>query len=203
MSRFTVAVLAAVSAFLVLMGSAATAQSNQKTSGGITNVVTNVDKRFMTKAAEGNIAEVMTGELALKKSKNERVRTIAQMLIKDHSQGLTDLKQVASKNGFPLPNAPNARQKAVYNRLSRLSGAAFDKAFLAVQVKAHVDTITLFQMETSSGRDGEAVLYAREYLPGIQHHTSMIVDAAQDMGVRVPASARAYAKERRAGGRTR
>lgn len=186
---------------LLGLGSGAVAQQGgmaRKTTP-MTNQVTSIDTRFMTKAAQGNIAEVLTSQLALKKSNNAGVREVADMLIKEHSKANDDLKQVAAKNNFRLPSQPNALQKAMYNKLSRLDGAAFDKAYMKDQIKSHLDTITLFQMEMGSGRDAEAVLFAREYLPGIQNHTSMIVDTAQSVGVPIPVAGRPYLKKQTAG----
>lgn len=194
MCKIRLSLLAAASFLFAANATPATAKPNAKNTP-INNQVTSVDRRFMTKAAEGNIAEVMMGQLALKRSNNKQVQDVANMLIKEHSQAQKDLKQVAAKNGMKLPSQPNAMQKATYNRLARLRGAAFDKAFLTANIKAHLDTITLFQMENGQGRDAEGVVYAREYLPAIQNHTSMIVNTAQSIGVRIPVAARPYAKK--------
>ena len=58
----------------------------------------NVDQRFVTQAIQGNLAEVELGKLAQEKSVNDGVRSLAEMLVKDHSAGnekATDLARAA------------------------------------------------------------------------------------------------------------
>ncbi len=186
MNRIKMGACVAAGAFFAFSGAAAVAQQGAgqtkvapKKTSPITNRLNEVDRRFITKAAQGNLAEVMTSRLALKRTNNEGVRRVAEMLIKEHGQANAALKQVAARNDATMPSRPNAMQQAMYKKLSRLSGAAFDKAFIAGQVKSHLDTINLFQMENNSGRDGDVILYAREYLPAIQNHTSVIVSTAR------------------------
>jgi putative membrane protein len=162
----------------------------------VNNTVSSMDKMFIIAAAQGNMAEVMTSQLALKKSRNDNVRMIAEMLIKDHSKAQQDLKPVAQSAGVMMPKQPNAKQRAMYRMLSRLNGAAFDKAYMAGQVKSHLETISLFQNENRMGRDKEATNYAATYLPGIQGHTSMIVETAKTVGVPLSMTAKQYEKNK-------
>lgn len=174
--------VAFVAAILLVAGSAATAQT-----------LNSVDRRFMVKAAQGNVAEVMVSKLALQKSKNNAVRHVAQMLVTEHSKANQDLKAVAAKKGVKLPNVPDLKHQTEYRRLSRLSGAAFNKRYLSGQIKDHLNTIALFRSTVRAGKDGDVQGYAREYLPAIENHTVHIVRAAEQVGVRpIPREARAY-----------
>ena len=152
------------------------------------------DRHFMVKAAQGNVAEVMTSRLALQKARSRYVRMTAERLIKEHSAANFRLKQIAGGKGVKLPNAPDPMQKAVYNRLARLSGTEFDRAYMAAQIKAHLNAISLHQSEVRAGKDAALVGYASETLPRIQDHTTMIVSVAQNTGVRIPAAASQYKK---------
>ncbi len=193
----TLALFAAAAAF-GLAGPAAVqaAQGMIKKTPPVNNTVAPVDKMFIMAAAQGNMAEVMTSQLALKKSRNEGVQMIAKMLIKDHGKALQDLKPVAQSAKVMMPKQPNAEQRAMYAILSRKSGMAFDKAFMGGQVKAHLKTIDLFQKENRTGRDKEATNYAATYLPGIQGHTSMIVETAKTLGIPLSMAAKQYEKDK-------
>jgi predicted outer membrane protein len=48
---------------------------------------------FISKATEINSAEIQLGQLAAKKSQNDKVKTFAQMMIKDHSDALQKFRQ--------------------------------------------------------------------------------------------------------------
>lgn len=174
--------MALTAAIVLLIGGASTAQP-----------LNSVDRRFMTKAAQGNVAEVMVSKLAQKKSKNQAVLHVAEMLVTEHSKANADLKKVAAKKSVRLPNVPDPKHQAEYRRLSRLSGAAFDKRYLSGQIKDHLNTIALFRSTIRAGKDGDVQGFAREYLPGIENHTIHIVRAAERVGVRpIPREARAY-----------
>ena len=178
--------MALAAAILLLTGGAATAQTRSAT-------LNSVDRRFLTKAAQGNVAEVMVGKLALQKSRNAAVRHVAQMLVDEHSKANFALKQVAAKKAVRLPNTPDARHRAEYRRLSRLSGTAFNHRFLSGQIKDHLNTIALFRSTIRAGKDGDVQGYAREFLPPVENHTVHIVRAAEQVGVRpIPREARAY-----------
>lgn len=179
--KFTTLLVAA--AVIVLLGGSIPAHAQR-----------DFDRHFAMKAAQGNVAEVMTSRLALKKSRSRYVRMTADRLIKEHSMANAQLKQIARKKGMQLPNMPDPMQKAVYNRLARLSGANFDRAFLAAQIRAHLNAISLHQNEVRVGKDADLNVYAREVLPRIQDHTTMIVSLAQSSGVRIPPAASQYQK---------
>lgn len=180
------ATAAVVGAVLALGAAAATAWADEKPLG-------TMDKMFVRKVAQGNIAEVMAGKLALQKSKNEKVRSIATMLVAGHSKAQEDLKPVAATHKITLPRDTDARHKAMYRRLTRLSGTAFDKAFLKGMVKGHNATVALFRKQMDKGQDSHVREYAAEHLPDIQTHTRMIHDVAGNMGITVAAKQSAKA----------
>jgi putative membrane protein len=145
----------------------------------------NMDRLFMLKAAQGNTAEVLTGQLALRRSTNPQVRQLAQMLVREHGQANVELLQITRRKGLPLPSTVGAMHAATSDQLSRLSGARFDQMFMAAQVEAHEATILLYQQEIAQGRDRDARAYATKYLPGVLTHTAMIYNIARRVGARI------------------
>ncbi|HEX8551984.1 MAG TPA: DUF4142 domain-containing protein [Abditibacteriaceae bacterium] len=139
----------------------------------------NFDRLFIAKAAQGNMAEVMTGQLALRKSQNAQVRQLAQHLVTGHGVANTDLLRVATTNNVPPPTFVGAMHAATHDHLSRLSGAQFDQMYLAAQVEAHENAITLYQQELAVGTNPEARAYAARILPEIMNHTTMIYTIAR------------------------
>jgi putative membrane protein len=128
-------------------------------------------KKFATEAIEGNIAETKLGQLAQKQSSNEAVRSYGAMLEKDHGAAKNEVKQAAQTIGVTPPSEPNAKQKAMYERLSKLSGAEFDKAFAKAMVEDHKKDIRKYEMES---KQSDAVgAYAKATLPTLRHHLQM------------------------------
>jgi putative membrane protein len=82
-----------------------------------------------------------------------------------------------------LPGGPSLMEKAMGKELKMKSGDSFDKAYIKSQIKAHKDTIALFQKEISSGQDSQAQQFASATLPTIQSHLDKINQIAGAAGV--------------------
>lgn len=147
-----------------------------------TQIENNFDRLFMIHAAQGNLAEVMLGRLALQKSRNPSVRAVAQITVREHGMAQRDLAQHFRALAVPMPDKPAPAQVALYEKLSRMRGAAFDRMYMAQQVGAHEATITLFQHQIEHGKVAVAKQHAMNKLPHILMHTAMIYDAAIRVG---------------------
>ncbi|MBV9851757.1 MAG: DUF4142 domain-containing protein [Armatimonadetes bacterium] len=96
------AVLASLSAF-------GAAGMTSKMSGGASSM----DRRFMTTLAQGSMAEVKLGKLALQKTHNAQVRQVANTIVTDHSKANASLKQVAGQEGVRLPKDTDPAHRAM------------------------------------------------------------------------------------------
>ena len=91
------------------------------------------------------------------------------MLVTDHGQANTKAQSVAQTFNVTPPTEPNAKQKKDYDKMSKLNGAAFDKAFAQHMVADHKKDIAAFQKETKS-KNQAAASFAKETLPTLQKH---------------------------------
>lgn len=153
------------------------------TLAGAAMAVSPMDKMFATKAAQGGIAEVKTSELAVQKTHNKQVMMVAKRMIKEHSAANEELKTVAQDKSMTLPADTDPKHKAALAKLSRLSGAAFDKAYMAGQEKDHAATVKLFENEIATGQDKDLSGFASKNLPNIEDHTRMIFQVGSSLGV--------------------
>src|ERR1043166_8681603 len=101
------------------------------------STLSNDDKDFAMKAAQGNMAEVNGGSMAAQKGESADVKTFGNRMVNDHGKALDELKQLAQNKGITLPTDVNAEQKAEADKLSKLSGKAFDKEYADAMVKDH------------------------------------------------------------------
>lgn len=127
------------------------------------------DQSFIKDAVEGNLAEIQMGQLAQQKGQTDGVKSFGQMLVTDHSANNEKAKQVAEQIGVTPPTEPSAKQKAQYDKLRKLSGAAFDRAFEKMMVMDHKQDIAKFKREAEKKNDPLAQ-YASETLPVLQKH---------------------------------
>ena len=92
---------------------------------------------FLKKAIEGNFAEVSMGDLAQKNGRSDDVKSYGKMLSTDHGAANQKAMDAAKGLGMNPPSGPNAKQKADYDKMSKMSGAAFDKMFATHMVADH------------------------------------------------------------------
>jgi putative membrane protein len=162
--------LAGAGAFgLLLFGVAAPAQQN----GTSANRLSSADSTFATKAAQGGLAEVQLGQLAKDKASNQAVKDFGQRMIDDHTKANDDLKNVASKEGITLPTSLDAKDQATYDRLSKLSGPEFDKAYMHDMVMDHRTDVNEFRRESEHGANPGLKAFATRTLPVLEQHLSL------------------------------
>ncbi|MGI8641011.1 MAG: DUF4142 domain-containing protein [Pyrinomonadaceae bacterium] len=136
--------------------------------------VSSADKEFMTKAAQGGMVEVKLGELAASKGQSVDVKAFGQKMVADHGKANDELKALAAGKGVTLPTDVNSEQKEMYDKLSKLSGAAFDKEYVAEMVKDHEKDVAEFQKQADSGTDSDVKAFATKTLPTLKSHLEMI-----------------------------
>jgi len=135
--------------------------------------VSGADKTFATEAAHGGLAEVQMGQLALQKASSPEVKEFAQRMVTDHTQANQDLMQLAKAENLTLPTQLDPKHKSEMDRLSAMSGNAFDAAYMQHMVQDHKKTVADFQKQAQSGSDPALKSFAQKYLPIIQQHLQM------------------------------
>ncbi|PYR03729.1 MAG: hypothetical protein DMG00_25515 [Acidobacteria bacterium] len=88
------------------------------------------DQTFVTKTAAGGMAEVELGKLAQEKGTSDQVKSFAQRMVTDHNKANDELKTLAQNKNITLPTDIDPHDKALRDRLSKLSGAQFDHAYM-------------------------------------------------------------------------
>ena len=139
------------------------------------------DNDFVMKAAQGGMAEVELGNLAVKQASSSKVKQFGQRMVDDHSKANDELKQVASTKGVTLPTTIGAKHQATVNRLSKMSGAEFDKAYMQDMVKDHQEDVAEFKRESTSGDDPDVKAFAAKTLPTLQEHLKMAQDTMKQV----------------------
>jgi putative membrane protein len=139
---------------------------------------------FAGNAAQGGMAEVEMGRLAAQRASDPVVKAFGERMISDHSKGNAELKSVASKKGLQLPADMNSEQKSEIDKLSKLSGAEFDKQYMSAMVDDHEKDVKEFETQANSGNDADIKSFATRTLPTLQEHLKMAQAAAQKVGAK-------------------
>jgi putative membrane protein len=128
------------------------------------------DAKFLKEAAEGNLAEVRLGELADQRAASDSVKQFGKRMATDHQKAYDELKQLASQKGVTVPTALDRGHQRLFDRLSKLSGADFDRTYMKEMVKDHDKDVKAFRKEADSGKDADVKSWAGKTLPTLQEH---------------------------------
>jgi len=140
------------------------------------------DTKFVHEAAAGGMAEVELGKLAADKAASPDVKAFGQRMVDDHSKANDELKGLASQKGITLPSSPEPAHKAMQDRLSKLNGAAFDKAYMQEMVKDHDKDVAAFKHASTSAADADLKAWAAKTLPTLQEHQTQAKSINSKMG---------------------
>lgn len=158
---------AAVLALLLTGGLSARAQETQQQPGK--TVKLDADRTFLMTAGQGGHAEVELARLAAKKAMNDDVKKLAQVLEKDHSANNEELKSLAAAKNVIVPTSLDAEHQQLHDRLEKLEGASFDKAYATAMVGGHKKMIALYE-GASVSKDAAVKAYAEKTLPTLREH---------------------------------
>jgi putative membrane protein len=136
------------------------------------------EKEFVAKAAKGGMAEVKIAQIAAEKASDEKVKELAQQLVKDHTAANQELKTTAEGLKIPLPEETASKEDSKCEQLKQKSGPEFDKAFLQEMDHCHAKDIALFEAGKKVAKSSEITAFIDKTLPVIKSHAEKI-DALQ------------------------
>jgi predicted outer membrane protein len=143
--------------------SAAGAATGAKLSAG--------DEKILKDMAMANMAEVEGGKLAQGKSQSSEVKAFAQQMIDDHTANLNEVKALAQARGVTLPTEPDAKHKAMAAKLEKMSGDAFDKAYMKqAGVQDHKTVHAKLMAASKKAKDPEVKALVDKTEPVVAQH---------------------------------
>jgi len=102
---------------------------------------------------EMNVAEVEVGKVASTKAQNPHVKDFAAMMVKDHNEALTKIRPHQS-GGSDVK--PNTKHQQTADRLSKLSGAEFDREYMKAMVADHQEAMRFLEQHSGKAPDSAA-----------------------------------------------
>ena len=125
---------------------------------------------FLVKAANNGMAEVQLGDLAQQKAINPRVKEFAAMMKTDHAATNELVATLASERKVTLPVAVGDIQKKDIEDLNKKMGSAFDRAYIKTMIRAHQETIDLFERAADKAKDSGVKTFIDNTLPKLKNH---------------------------------
>ncbi len=136
---------------------------------------------FVTKAAQGGMAEVTLSQIAADKATDPQVRDFAQKMVTDHQKANDELKALAQQKGWKLPDSTDASHRATARRLEKATGQSFDHEYMEAMVADHNKTVAMFRSYEKTGKDADLKAWVVKELPGIEQHDKMAKEQHSSM----------------------
>jgi putative membrane protein len=146
--------------------------------------VVNVEKgdaQFAIEAASGGMTEVELGKMAEQKATDRMLKNLGAMMVKDHSKADDKLQALAKAKNINLPNEPNTGDQQTIDKLMKLSGRDFDKAYISDMIDDHKNDIKEFKYASKNCNDPDIKHFAAKTLPVLQNHLDAINEVRANM----------------------
>lgn len=131
------------------------------------------ERRFVNAAAQGGIAEVMMGNLAVHNAESNTVREFGRRMVADHGRANRELLTIVSRRQHMIPTAIARKRRAMINHLQSLTGAEFDRAYMHHMVEDHKADVAAFVRQARKGQDPEIRRWTARLLPTLRSHLNM------------------------------
>ena len=141
----------------------------------------NPDQDFVTKAAQGNSAEIELGKMVAAKTKDPNVKQFAQMMVKDHTTALNQLQELAQSKNLNFSSDLPDDAKALQTKLSSDTGKQLDKDYMDGMVQDHQKDVQEFQDQSQNAKDPDVKQWVTKTLPTLQKH----LDQAQQIDAKL------------------
>jgi len=80
---------------------------------------------------------------------------------------------LAQQKQITPPSDIGAEHQQVYDRLAKLRGSAFDRAYAQAMVQDHQTDLQAYQQEAMNGTDPDVKAFAANHVPVLQEHLRM------------------------------
>jgi putative membrane protein len=128
------------------------------------------DFKFVSAAAQGGLMEVQVGELARIQGSDPQIKQFGERMVTDHTKINTELKTLASQKGATLPTELSNKEKRALERLQKLSGKEFDKAYIDSMVEDHEKDLKEFQKVSQTADDADLKAFATKTAVVVGQH---------------------------------
>jgi len=99
------------------------------------------DRSFVDDITYAGNAEVELGRFAADRAASPDVKKFAKMMVDDHTKAGNELKQIATQYNISQPTGLDDKHRDLKDRLSKLRGADFDKAYMDAIVDGHQNVV--------------------------------------------------------------
>lgn len=140
-------------------------------SGAVQTALTASETAFLRAAAGTGQYEMQAARMALDKTTDPAVKSLASLLVTHHALSNDRLQRLAASRNLSLPSDLPPEKQQSLAQLNQATGPAFDRQFVqTVGVKGHEAGIALFAQAEQDARDAEVRRFVQDTLPSLKSH---------------------------------
>jgi putative membrane protein len=126
------------------------------------------DNEFIREIVADATLEMRMAQLAERKGQSSAVKQLATRIAADHNRLQADWLAMASSNGQPFKPGFGKNHKAKLDAIQKLSGRAFDRAYISTVVRDHRDYINYFEKEGRAANSSQVRELVNRDLPTLR-----------------------------------
>jgi putative membrane protein len=134
-----------------------------------------VDREFLKGLYEGSMLEVEGGNLCRAHGHAAFTTHFGAQMVRDHTGANLEIAQLAKDKDVELPDARSSEHLAMLEKLRKLHGKSFDRAYYQFALATHRDAIALLNKEIAAGHDGDVESLAAKLLPTVRDHQNLAI----------------------------
>lgn len=126
--------------------------------------------KFLVRAANSGMTEVMISKVAVDRSTRQPVKDIARMLVADHQMVNDQVKSLAQQRNITLPDSISQDSKKMHDDVIAKRGTEFDKKYVNQMIDSHQESINSFESILNDTNDAAVKTFAQNTLPKLREH---------------------------------
>lgn len=140
------------------------------------------DSAFIAGVDASNAAELRLGRMAQSKAREPLVKSFADRMVTDHDRMQKEWVALSSRYGVRFSGNLTPQQQEQVNRLDRLSGMEFDRAYMSAMTQNHRENVNTFQTTGRSTQSAEVRQLVERSLPSLQEHLTLAREVSSRVG---------------------
>jgi len=128
------------------------------------------DREFAINTTMVGRHEIELGQLASSRAMDGEVKAFADRMVKDHTSAGNDLSDITTRLGVTIPTEEDTTFNNLKDRLSKMKGTEFDRAYMAEMVQGHEKAAASVETYANSGNNADLKAWAAKAAPVIREH---------------------------------
>ncbi len=126
---------------------------------------------FASEVFAEDLLELQLGGLAQSRAHSAEVKEYARRMVVNHTAIEVIMTGIATNESIAIPSALSAEDAATVERLSGLTGVAFDKAYMTLMVERYSRLLALFRWQYDNCSNAAVKTFAVQTMPIVAVHS--------------------------------